>query len=148
MTEPVIIRMVYLGKRTTTKGTLSHTWALESDIEQVRLYPKLKGHAIGHIYEVLAPDTAGTQVYTDSATWTPDKWPDQEARRKWSAETAIAVAKDQRKKAEKRIESQSELDHLIEPLQRIAGTLNTRHDVHALAKLVSDRIIDAYYRPI
>lgn len=139
------LRLVYAGRRTdgghSSKPT--HCWIDEGGEE--RYYGKVKGVAIGGIYTIQAVKGARS-VYPATLSFTGDRIEDGEQIATWQALDVCTMATVGLIAAERRMSKSDDLDAALAPLLRMTARLRNRNEAAALARLVSDRVIEAYWK--
>jgi hypothetical protein len=142
----VIVRLVYMGQR-WDGPKITHEWGLvDTDPIEARWFGKMKGAAVGGIYEVQAAGEDVRSVWTGTLHFTGDRHPDEQQRAVWQAQDAAVREQANRQRAEKSLARRTDLDDLLAPLEHIAGQLRSRHESAEFARMVADRLRDAYYR--
>lgn len=142
---PVLIHLVYRGRRFDSKAKIAHAWQNLDDPSDQRVYGKVAGRVVGGIYTV-EQVPGETSVYGNTIAYTGDQWQeDRDEVARWLVKDQETLRQDQLRRAEGSLAKRTDLDRALEPLEALARTLRTRHDVAALQSLVNERLVAAYY---
>lgn len=140
-TRTALVRMVYAGKRLSSKETLVSAWYREDDPDELLLFKKLDAGCIGGIYEikVVVDDDPGTSV-VGKPKWTSEQVDGDERAaltlRHRAAETDYAVIQ-----SEKRAANDDELARAMAPLRRIIHRDSNSRRRWALAGAITAELL-------
>jgi hypothetical protein len=148
MTDKTRERIIYRGRRVDGKGKAAYAWLVPGTSQPMQ-FGKLKASAVGGIYSVLAEprNEAGeiVTVYPGSLQYEQEIHDDAEQVAAWQVEDRLAVDELARAAAQRRQARNPELEEALEPLLRIARRLTSRNDAYAFARLVTERITEAWW---
>ncbi len=148
MTEKTRERIIYRGRRVDGKGSVGYAW-LVPDSGQPMQFGKLKASGVGGIYSVLAEPRNDVgeivTVYPGSLRYEQAVWDNADEVAAWQVEDRLAVDEQARAAAQRRQARNPELEDALAPLLRIARQLNNRNDAYAFARLVTERITEAWW---
>jgi hypothetical protein len=128
---PESVRMIYLGQRGSREKPLSHAWVAEDNpTGSPGLFRKVKGTAVGSIYEVqVERDNGEIRSAYLNPTYTGDQYDDDVQVAAWKALDQQARHADRMRRLEKRNAGSAELDAALEPLNAMACK-NPRRDAN------------------
>lgn len=138
------ITLTYAGRRLGKNSKVIHEW-IHGDRELY--FAKLVGSAIGGLYSVDADlDGDGVSVFQDTLRYTGEKIDDVEQVAVWQAADQSARTSAAERAAERRHSKSTELDEALAPVLRLIQRARTRSEAQAIARVVGDKLDEAWWK--
>lgn len=134
---------VYIGRRLNEKSKVIHAWLLG---EREVYYDKVAGQVVGGIYAMNAVvDDTNLSVYRSTMRYTGQKVDDVDQVAAWQLADQHARTTAAEAAAERRHAKSTELDAALAPLVAVVRKVRTVAEARALAKVVADKILEAWW---
>lgn len=134
--------ITYMGQREATGGKLAHAWLVEGE---EAWYSKPAGGVVGGLYSIeMTPDLKS--MFSNSLAYTMERIDDKEQIALWEIKHQTVVRKRKRAAAERKHKANTVLKDATWSIDRIIEKMKTPDEAYALITLVSDHIMDEYWR--
>lgn len=141
--ERETVRMVYVGRRRGDKPAPGYGWTEESKPDDLHVFSKLTGTAVGGIYdvEIQRDETGRIKSAWLGPKYTGDRHPNATEVALWQAIDADTRREDSMRKAENRAAKAPELNNVLLPLRGVLAKAKSFDEVEAILTVMRNKLM-------